>query len=287
MTSNINASENLPTLFCDDIVWDSSRFNIVLNMTVSECQTMAKRTARQLREDSPKFVEAFKQLSDLHQSVATSSISLCVFDSHIAQGEELGAAEEKVVKMSKRRLDRSEERLEQVRNTLDQYRKATGYRAFCLLAIGADGSVDTETKRAASALHMLNGAQKHHLEMLLLIEKFKACQKIDAADKVGTMADEIKTIHGLLDSHLASSLRKLFKVDFLVEGRSTAELNESLLSAACQGNTDPTLMTLAKTDCAIQVFRSANRAITSQLSLKVNKVVDDILPTGKIFPNAA
>ena len=286
MTSDIKSSESLLKLFSDDVVWDSSRFNVVLNMSAAECQVIAKRTSRQLRENSPKYVEAFKQLSNLHQSVATSSIYNFVSESNLAQGEVLDAAGEKVVRINKRRLDHAEEQLEEVAATINEYRQATGYRAFCLLAMGADGSVNTETKKAASALHMLNKAQRHHMEILLLTEKFKACQKMDPSSKVGLFADQIKTVHGLLDTHVEKSLNKLGRIDFLVNGLSTADLQESFLSTS-QGHSDPALMTLVKADCATMVFRNSNRAITGELRQRVNNIADQICPSGRIFQRAA
>jgi len=253
MSGDINSSESFLKLFCDDVVWDASRFNVVLNMTASECQVMVKRTTWQLRENFPKFVEAFKQLPDLHQSLAASSVNNTVSESNLAQGEILDAAGEKVVRLNKRR---------------------------------ADGSVNAETKEAVSAMHMLNKVQQHHMEILLLTEKFKACQKTDSASKVGLFADEIKSIHGLLDVNLDKSMRKLDRIDFLVNGLSVAELNESLLSAS-QGNSEPALMTLDKASCVIETFRATNRAITGELRQRVNNITDECCPIGRIFPRAA
>ncbi len=286
MSGDINSSESFLKLFCDDVVWDASRFNVVLNMTASECQVMVKRTTWQLRENFPKFVEAFKQLPDLHQSLAASSVNNTVSESNLAQGEILDAAGEKVVRLNKRRLDHADEQLEEITSTINEYRQATGYRAFCLLTMGADGSVNAETKEAVSAMHMLNKVQQHHMEILLLTEKFKACQKTDSASKVGLFADEIKSIHGLLDVNLDKSMRKLDGIDFLVNGLSVAELNESLLSAS-QGNSEPALMTLDKASCVIETFRATNRAITGELRQRVNNITDECCPIGRIFPRAA
>ena len=64
----------LPKIFSEDVVIDSAKFNIVQNMSVSECRTVAKWATWQLRVNSPAIADAFRELPQMYDVLASGNL---------------------------------------------------------------------------------------------------------------------------------------------------------------------------------------------------------------------
>jgi len=278
-------NNTIPTLFCENVVWDAALFNTVQRMRPEECEVVAKWTTYSLRRDSPTFLTAFRELEGTQQVLASADVRLQVIAANDVDEQD----EEDVAQFSdllERRRVSTDEKLRGIYANINEYRRATGYRSLSLLTLGAEHGHSKATIAAANALRILNKGQAGHLESMLLVARLRAFQKLDPARMNEKVADEMKSLQCLLECHTAKAIQIINGINVNCGGKTAQEMHKEFISK-CPAVSDTILKSINESSCAMQVFRAANRSLTIELSGAINHLVEDYFPVGRIFPDAA
>ncbi len=277
-------SQPLPKIFSEDVVWDSAKFNIVQNMTADECHAIAKWAAWQLRVNSPAFSDAFRDLPLMYDALASCTLIGLQQDTEESSQDESDA--KRLIRLNERRRESTERKLEITRKLIDDYRQATGYRAYCVLARAAGDIDSSNVIGAAKGMRQLNKAQESHFEAMQICEKLEHYLKVDNPKRAQALVDDIALQHSLLDSHIQKSKRVFDNIDCFVEGRSIGDFRQDL-HARCPQVKDEVLNTINEAGCVLQTFRATNKSLMLQLTPILNRLTDTHFPDAKVFPNAA
>jgi len=276
---------NLPTLFCEDVIWDAALFNTVQRMSPDECKTVAKWSTYSLRKDSPSYFSAFRELRGTQQVLATVDVRLQV-EARKDIAEEYVEEDDHAAERLERRRTSTDDKLKKIYSNIEGYRRATGYRSLAILTLGAEHGHSKETIAAANAMRILNKAQAGHLESMLLVAKLQAYQKLDPTSTDETLNGEINALHSLLECHTAKADQVIKSINVHCNGRTVQEMHAEFLSK-CPTVSDPILTSINEASCAMQSFRATNRSLTMELSQAINHLIDEHFPVGRIFPDAA
>ena len=280
---------NLPTLFCEDVVWDAALFNTVQRMKPDECRAVAKWSAYSLRRDSPSYFSAFRELEGTQQVLASTDVRLQVLAAKYEddKGEVEGAeGNDQSTDLLERRRVTTDAKLKDIYRNINDYRRASGYRSLAILTLGAEHGHSKKTIASANAMRILNKGQSSHLESMLLVAKLQAYQKLDPVSLNETLREEVKSLHNLLECHTAKAAQVIKGLNINIAGREIQEMHREFLSK-CPTVSDPVLTAINEAFCAIQVFRAANRSLTHNLSEAINQLNEEHFPAGQIFPDAA
>jgi len=174
---DVKQNNKLPTLFCEDVVWDAALFNTVQRMKPDECEAVVKWSTYSLRRDSPSYFSAFRELVGTQQVLASVDVRLQVEAANY--GDEDGEEDEQAIARLERRRSSAAEKLKNIYSNIDSYRRSTGYRSLAILTLGAEHGHSKEVIAAANAMRILNKAQAGHLESMLLVAKLQTYQKLD------------------------------------------------------------------------------------------------------------
>jgi len=260
-------NNKIPTLFCEDVVWDASLFNTVQRMKPDECEVVAKWATYSLRRDSPTYFTAFREHEGTQQVLASADVRLQVIAANDVDAQDL-------------------EDVRNINSSINEYRRATGYRSLSILTLGAEHGHSKDTIAAANAMRILNKGQAGHLESMLLVARLQAYQKLDPASIDESVAEDMKSLHNLLECHTAKAIQVINSLNVNCGGKTAQEMHKEFISK-CPTVSDTILNSINESSCAMQVFRAANRALTIELSETINDLVEGYFPVGRIFPAAA
>lgn len=282
-----NQSNNLPRLFHEDLVWDSSRLRVIKLMSELECRAIVKSTSRKLRSDSASTLHAFSNFAEIR----STSAQLEVKDILAAiEGENDAVKEERGENYGLRRRELAEESLANFYDQVDSFRRDAGYRILCLLALSSGAGHSIDTVQAASGVRLLGRIQSTHLESLMLVEKIKFLHKFKSNDNEPIFSKERLILTQLLDCHLATISQVFKKIDAPLKSdrdeKSVHETYQFLIETHAEWTANP-LTDLRDGESAIRVFREANRQFTSHLTGVVNEYTREHLSGGVVFPKAA
>ena len=276
---------NTPALFCEDVVWDAALFNTVQKMKPDECRAVAKWTTYILRRDSPSYFTAFRELEGTQQVLASADVRLLVLACKEIDDQDVEEIDQFTERLERRRSS-SDEKLRNIYSSINEYRRATGYRSLALLTLGAEHGHSKETIAAANALRILNKGQTGHLESMLLTSRLKAYQKLDPSTIDEKITDEMASILSLLECHTAKTTQIIKGINVSCGGRTVLEMHAEFISK-CPAVSDKILTSINEASCAMQVFRATNRSLTLDLSKALNQITADHFPMGRIFQDAA
>lgn len=281
-----NQALQLPRLFHEDLVWDSSRLRVVKQMSAIECKAIVKATSRKLRTDSASTLHAFGGFADIRATNAQLDVKQLLTATDKEDGEE----DERGGEYSLRRKELAEESLADFYKLVESFRRDTGYRILCLLAMSSESGHTVDTVQAASAMRLLGRVQSAHLETLMLVEKIKYLHKFKSAENEAIFSQERLIQTQLLDCHLATISQVFGKIDAPLKSekgdKPLYETYQFLAETHVEWSNNP-ITDLRHGESAIRVYREANKQFTAHLHHIVKEYIDEHFTDGLVFPKAA
>lgn len=277
-----NEKTELPLLFTEDVVWDSSRLRVVKLMSELECRAIVKSTSRNLRTNAVAIRHAFTSFTEIRTTNARFDAAEMLSTGIGLEGDE----EEQTDDYGLRRRIVAEQSLAEIYALVGQFRRDAGYRMLCLLAMSAGEGHSAATVQAASGIRLLGRVQSEHLEALMLIEKIKGLHKFKAPGSEEEFGREQLIQSQLLDCHLAPIVQVFNKIDAPLGDKSLYDTYQFLVETHTEWS-DSKLSELRSAESAVRVFREANTAFTRQITDVVNSYTHGQFSEGCVFPKAA
>ena len=280
-----SSKKELPRLFHEDVVWDSSRLRVVKLMSEAESRSVARFSSRNLHNSSAAILHAFASFAEIRSTNAQLDVREL-----LASHDDEDASKEPDDEYSLRRKEIAEESLDQIYQTVEQYRREAGYRVLCLLAMSAEAGHSIDTVQAASGIRLLGRAQSAHIETLMLVEKIKFLNKFKTAGNEVAFGKERLIQTQLLDCHVATVTQVFKKIHapILENGaeRLVYDVYQYLVDTH-QEWSETNLSDLRAAESAVQTFRITNIHFTKQLSSVIDAYTYEHFNEGKVFPRVA
>ena len=256
-------------MLSDDVVIDTSRHPIVSKMTGWELVALAKGATRDLKRHAPATRQAISQYEQARMVEAE-----CIVKDELY---ELQALPESEAKRFPKKKEMSCQRMSQITDLTNQYRKSSAYRFFAVLAVASEHGNTVVDTQIVYDLHTLNACQASHYRSLLISDTLRYLKKMGTS----IAKHDVKELDVRLQRELKKSTLKvrrgLEQLKTEVEQQSSQALIEEI-SARTQQIVDSDLKLINETSINTECFRRFNRYLTLLMSDAINDYGAELHP---------